>query len=363
MQIIPDSPVYCYCLIDPRSGLPRYIGISKKVDFRVRDHLSTSKHEKNHKANWLKQLAREGLVPEVRIFNECATLEEAQRWERFWIATGREAYSWPLTNLNSGGEGQFNPSPDVRARMSDAAVSRWQNPEYRARQSEALRKMRNDPDVRARRDEALRPLYDDVEWRARQSENQRAVWEDREYRTRQTEKIRTTWSDPDKRARQSELSRNRWKNPEYRARSNKARLATMSSSEYRVRRSKISKKMWDDPEYRARLSEIRRTFGADPEYRARRSAIAKGLWADPEYRAKMIEGKRLLWDDPEYRASKSEILISARNWLYDHPEQQGKSGKWLAENCHPDGRNISRSTWYNAKRIVAKAEAKQLPLL
>jgi predicted GIY-YIG superfamily endonuclease len=290
MQSITDSPVYCYSLIDPRDNAVRYIGITKNVAKRVQQHIGASKHEKNHKANWLKQLAREDLTPEVRIFNECRTLEEAQHWERFWIAAGRKVYHWSLTNLNGGGEGQFNPTPEMRAKMGESQRARFKDPEQRAAASEATR-----------------AALQGTELRAHMSETTRALWDNPEFRSRVTEGVRAAMQDPERRAYLSETSRALWNDPEFRARVNEAQRIALSDPEYRVRQSDNQRANWEDPEYRAWQIEMRRSS----EFRANLSEATRAAWTDPDKLARKSEAMRAMWADPEKRARRSASLRAA----------------------------------------------------
>lgn len=59
------SQFLIYGLLDPRTGLLRYIGKSTCGLRRPRMHRSVPKKEGKHKTNWLLQLQREGLEPEI----------------------------------------------------------------------------------------------------------------------------------------------------------------------------------------------------------------------------------------------------------------------------------------------------------
>lgn len=98
-----ETIIFIYGLIDPRTSEIRYIGYTPDLDKRLRYHIKDSKKEHNHKANWIKQLLREGLKPEITILQEVPYNQWAIA-EMAWIRLGWEE-GWPLTNDTEGGGG------------------------------------------------------------------------------------------------------------------------------------------------------------------------------------------------------------------------------------------------------------------
>lgn len=98
----PDEPEnVIYALIDPRSLLIRYIGLSSNGISRAKDHRRPSCPD-TYCRRWVKSLQRLGLDYEIfklETFDTPTKLAEAERW---WIAYGR-ACGWPLTNIMDGG--------------------------------------------------------------------------------------------------------------------------------------------------------------------------------------------------------------------------------------------------------------------
>lgn len=90
-----------YGLVDPRTLLIRYVGMTSNGMRRPKDHRRPSGPD-TYCRRWVKSLQREGLAYQIvvlEILETSITLPEAERW---WIAYGR-ASGWPLTNLNGGG--------------------------------------------------------------------------------------------------------------------------------------------------------------------------------------------------------------------------------------------------------------------
>ncbi len=120
-----------YGLIDPRSGLVRYVGVTVDLRRRYRRHLTDSGD--SYRVRWIKKLLEMGLKPGLVILEtvEVAVCQEA---ERKWIKHfGREG----LVNTTDGGDGLWNPSEDVRRKISEAGIGRRMPEEVR----EMLRKI------------------------------------------------------------------------------------------------------------------------------------------------------------------------------------------------------------------------------
>lgn len=90
-----------YGLIDPRTLLIRYVGLSSNGMRRPRNHRWPSCPD-TYCRRWVKSLQRLGLnykIVVLEVLKDAADLDQAERW---WIALGR-ASGWPLTNLTDGG--------------------------------------------------------------------------------------------------------------------------------------------------------------------------------------------------------------------------------------------------------------------
>lgn len=113
-----------YGLIDPRNGQIRYVGKSTSGSRRPFQHGQPySLKLPGHKTNWLRQLAAEGLRPEVVILDDSPTSLDAA--EQFWIAYFRFVGA-DLTNHTIGGDGMvgFRHSPATKAKIAAAKRGR-----------------------------------------------------------------------------------------------------------------------------------------------------------------------------------------------------------------------------------------------
>lgn len=111
-----------YGLIDPRTGEIRYVGKSCYGLDRPRRHKTLTKKEATHKANWIKELQRNGLTYEILVLEHCSSHEEVLDAEERWILAGFRL-CWPLTNLTiteRAGARRGPPSAETRAKISAA---------------------------------------------------------------------------------------------------------------------------------------------------------------------------------------------------------------------------------------------------
>lgn len=90
-----------YGLIDPCTGVIRYVGISKHLRFRMLNHFEKDTDSHNPKSEWIRSLKSVGLLPIVAVLED-GQGEGAAAAESRWIAYFREMRI-PLTNAMSGG--------------------------------------------------------------------------------------------------------------------------------------------------------------------------------------------------------------------------------------------------------------------
>lgn len=107
--------VYIYTLIDPITGLVRYIGKTNNLTTRLRSHLKNVKREKNHRTNWINAIIQKGLKPLIEEV-DCVPTESWQYWERFYISLFK-SWGFSLTNSAEGGIGRSNYSPTIETRL------------------------------------------------------------------------------------------------------------------------------------------------------------------------------------------------------------------------------------------------------
>lgn len=141
-----------YGLIDPRTRLIRYVGLSSEGLRRPARHRQPlSLRDRNYKNAWLHLLFAAGLDYEIVVLEEVASKDALAYTERFWIAYGRSC-GWPLTNLTDGGDGWSGRrhSADARARLRAASLGRRQSPETVAKRVAKNRGQKRSPETRAK---------------------------------------------------------------------------------------------------------------------------------------------------------------------------------------------------------------------
>ena len=105
---------FVYVLLDSRfenyADQVRYVGFTVNVKSRLRVHLEeASGGDRSHKANWIRQLVKENLLPAIRVIDQGIGTNWAHA-ERFYIKFFREEVGANLTNMTPGGDcGYFTP--------------------------------------------------------------------------------------------------------------------------------------------------------------------------------------------------------------------------------------------------------------
>lgn len=100
--------VYIYALLDPRDKRIRYVGKTNNLKRRYEQHIYEHTGINPRKERWINGLRKGGLLPEIKVVEEC-TVDNWQERERSWISKCREEYD-DLINLTDGGDGNTSES-------------------------------------------------------------------------------------------------------------------------------------------------------------------------------------------------------------------------------------------------------------
>ena len=122
---------FLYTLSDPRTGEVRYVGWTSAPRRRFAQHLSEAQRRDTHKDRWIRRLLSSAHLPVQRVV-AIVDRKTAPQLEMEYIAQLRRR-GLLLVNSTSGGEGTWNPPPDVRARIGAASRARMSTPEGRAK--------------------------------------------------------------------------------------------------------------------------------------------------------------------------------------------------------------------------------------
>lgn len=120
-----------YGLIDPNTQELRYVGYSKDLKTRMRQHYQPANLKRiTHKNNWLKSLINLGQKAEVYVIEKYDTPEELPQAEIEMIAYYRYV-GCDLTNGTYGGDGATGRivSEETRKKVSIANTGKKQSPE------------------------------------------------------------------------------------------------------------------------------------------------------------------------------------------------------------------------------------------
>lgn len=128
-----------YALVDPRDGIPKYVGKTIHTPIRrLKEHVYSSlphrPNKETRKNAWLRELVNENLFPSIVILEQ-GTGETWPDAEIRHIAEHREKYGDLITNIHDGGinQGVMKHSEITKQRISKAHKGRVHTPEARAR--------------------------------------------------------------------------------------------------------------------------------------------------------------------------------------------------------------------------------------
>lgn len=121
-----DKTVTIYALVDPRDPFRvRYVGKSRDPSKRLRQHITQRNRHKSHKNNWVNALIGESIKPVVIGIQDCS-VEEWEKWERFWITHFKGC---GLVNSTEGGDvvcdqTGYRHTPEAREKIRLAGIGR-----------------------------------------------------------------------------------------------------------------------------------------------------------------------------------------------------------------------------------------------
>lgn len=221
-----------YGLIDPRTRLIRYVGMSSSGLKRPSAHRRASQLVRRTRCvSWIKSLLAEGLDYEIVVLEEVASKTALVATEIWWIAYGR-ASGWPLTNLTDGGEGRIGhrASEDTRRKMSEAQRGRKHTAESKAKIAAAHTGMRHSDEAKAKNASAHKGRTASASTRAKMSAARRGKKLTPEHKA----KLLATARTPEAVAKNAATRRGAKRTPESRARMSAAALRYQRERKLRV---------------------------------------------------------------------------------------------------------------------------------
>lgn len=99
------NTVSIYTLEDPRTGLIKYLGKTKKpLNKRLSEHIKEGASTK--KGQWIKGLLKLNLLPVIKLIDTVDSFNW-QFWEGYWISQ-LKSWNFKLLNMTEGGDGNNN---------------------------------------------------------------------------------------------------------------------------------------------------------------------------------------------------------------------------------------------------------------
>lgn len=250
------STVHIYALVDSRDpDEPRYIGMTRDLDRRLKQHVRGAAHEHHHRACWIRKTLRDG--GSIRIRSVALVPEEsADRLEIDYIGFYRRA-GFRLTNGTIGGESGHCRTPEARRRHAERMKTVFTD-DVRQRISAAVKQTFADPNIRRELSDRMKRSWSDPSSRRRRLDGMNAAWSTTQARSN----LKAALNDPDVAARRHVGQKTAWADPEVRSRHIASMLSALSN-----------------PATKQKISDgLRRRF-ADPEARRRHSEAMKASWA------------------------------------------------------------------------------------
>lgn len=110
-----SSKTFIYCLCDPITHIPKYVGKSNDPARRLEcGHMAEKGNTK--KLTWLKSLRNRNLKAEVEIIDE-VNVCEWQFWEQYYISLYK-SWGFDLKNGDNGGLGRTRNTKEIREKIS-----------------------------------------------------------------------------------------------------------------------------------------------------------------------------------------------------------------------------------------------------
>lgn len=265
-------PWTIYLLTDPADPREAYVGqTSNSLAERLRMHRVKAKKEDTRRTRWLRAMYARGDNPSVTTLHVVGSPEEANRVERWWIATLEQHLGISLVNSTAGGQRPIDA--EVHGELTSRGLLR---PEIRRKLKRNTRFGWRDPAIRAKRLAGIRQAHSRPEERQRKSKVSRTVAKD-------------TWADPAKRKR---------------------RVAGMKRS-WTEERKAAARARWADPAFKARVIAAQRVAFAKPEVKEKIRRATSANNARPKVKRAIAASTRALWADPEHRAMRMAALCAA----------------------------------------------------
>lgn len=162
-----------YGLFDPRKPDDiKYVGVTvQKLGDRLASHRRNVWETRNptNKEKWIDRLKQEGVQPEIKLLEECNSVELMYEREIVWIKKLR-AQGYKLANTSKGGKGGWSYPKSERWKqfIKEDNARRKLDPEYYEKLSQAqIESYKNNPEQKEKQSKSQKLLWQDPEWRGK----------------------------------------------------------------------------------------------------------------------------------------------------------------------------------------------------
>jgi len=286
-----------YALWHPNSKRV-YVGKSSKGMRRPMAHgepANLRQYAHLPRAKWITSLRKRGLEPKIAVLEVCASADDLNEAERFYISAFK-AQGTPLLNLTDGGDGVLGH------KFTEAALAKMS--------ATRKKRMAETPGERERIAQMSRDYWATPEARAKKSAERMGVgWTD-ETRVKMVAALTGKPKSAKHRAALSGASVKKWTAPGYREKQIKAQREAHSTPEAKAQAAEWAKRASHDthrsPEYREKQSARAKAACASKEVRERKSAAATLKAQDPAYIKKLSDARKLWWAERKKNKPKDD---------------------------------------------------------
>jgi hypothetical protein len=252
-----DRPCTVYGLASSADDRIRYIGQTiRPLEVRLQKHiLEAQSGGQTPKSRWIRKVLEQGYTINILPLKENATHHE----DEIKLIAEYRSQGYELLNLVDGGQGCLNPSPELRAQMSERWKKYHENPLNRELRAQWSRQRWQDPNFRKRVHAALIQASQKPEYKEKISRSSRLMYENH----------------PTLRERRSQQFKKLWQNPEHRKMISEKQRQRMNEPEVKARMAESQQKRWSDPAAREAISKRMKGRKFSPETIEKMRAAAK----------------------------------------------------------------------------------------
>ena len=249
--------------------------------------------------------------------------------EVYWISYYRNKLGKRmLYNMTSGGEHPI-ATPELKARLSQAQIKRWECKLKRKHASEVQRKRFSDEKERLKHSLTSKKSWDNPVRKMQQSIRSKEMWKDETHRLNIRNKLICRYKDSSEHKKMSDAIKNAYTNPDKRNRVAEANRMRRRTNIERKKQSKISSELWKNETYRNNMLNVIEQRWKDPEQKEKQSIRSKEMWKNESYKTTVIskskETKRL---KREYTMKVTEDILYLPFIYAPHLRKLGPKQRW-----------------------------------